>query len=102
MEVSSQIYYPAALLPGKSPRFPLDMMLGGIQSRCRRGGEEKISQPLPRLEHPIIQPVSQHYTTELTRLLNIHSYISIKKKAFKEDTCLIYNKNFFNFALSFS
>jgi hypothetical protein len=31
-------------------------MLGGPQSRSGRGGEEKNSQPLPGLEHPIIQP----------------------------------------------
>jgi hypothetical protein len=41
----------------------------GPQSRSgRSGGEEKNSQPLPGLEPPIIQPVAQHYTTELTRL----------------------------------
>jgi hypothetical protein len=43
MEVSGQLYAPAALPPGKEP-------LGGSQSRSGRGGEEKNSQPSPRIE----------------------------------------------------
>jgi hypothetical protein len=39
--------------PGKSHRYPLDRRLGGPQSRAGRGGEEKNSQPLPRLEPQI-------------------------------------------------
>jgi hypothetical protein len=35
---------------GKSPWYPLDRRLGGPQSRSRRGGEEKNSQPLPGIE----------------------------------------------------
>jgi hypothetical protein len=53
---------------GKSPWYPLEWRLGGPQSRSERGGEEENSQPLPRLEPPIIQPVAQRYTTELSRL----------------------------------
>jgi hypothetical protein len=34
----------------------------------RAGGEEKNSQALPGLETPIIQPVAQRYTTELSQL----------------------------------
>jgi hypothetical protein len=34
-----------------------------------RGGKEKNYQLLPGLEPPIIQPVAQPYTTELSRLL---------------------------------
>jgi hypothetical protein len=37
------------------------------QRRSGYGGEEKNSQPLPGLEPPIIQPVPQRYTTELSR-----------------------------------
>jgi hypothetical protein len=47
----------------------LDRKLGGPQSQFGHSGEEKNSQPLPRLEPSIIQPVSQRYTTELSRLL---------------------------------
>jgi hypothetical protein len=59
-------------LQGKSPCYPLDRRLGGPQSRYGRGGEEKNFQPLPRLEPPIIQPVAQRNTTELSRLLNTY------------------------------
>jgi hypothetical protein len=44
-------------------------MLDGPQSRSGQGGEEKNSQPLLVLEHPIIQIVAQRYTTELFRPL---------------------------------
>jgi hypothetical protein len=54
-------------LQGKSPRYPSDRRLGGPQSRSGRGGEEKTSYPLTGLELPVIQPVAQRYTTELTR-----------------------------------
>jgi hypothetical protein len=37
-------------LQGKSPWHPLDSRLGGPQSRCGRGGEEKNSQPPPGIE----------------------------------------------------
>jgi hypothetical protein len=47
----------------------LDRRLDGSQSSSGRGGEEKSSQPLPGLEPPIIQPVAQLYTTELSRFL---------------------------------
>jgi hypothetical protein len=62
-------FTPRLLYPqGKSPWYPLDRRLGRPQSRSGRG-EEKNSQPLPRLEPPIIQPVAQRYTTETSRLL---------------------------------
>jgi hypothetical protein len=32
---------PAALTSGKESQYPLDMKLGGAQSRSERGGEEK-------------------------------------------------------------
>jgi hypothetical protein len=44
-------------------------MLGGPQSRSGRGDEDKNSRTLPGLETPIIQPVAQRYTAELSRLL---------------------------------
>jgi hypothetical protein len=47
------------------------MRLGELQSWSGRGGEEKYSQPLPVFEPPIIQPVTQRYTTELSWLLVI-------------------------------
>jgi hypothetical protein len=53
---------------GESTWYPLDRRLGGPQSRSGHGGEEKNSQPLPGLEPPIIQPVAQRYTMELSQL----------------------------------
>jgi hypothetical protein len=68
MEVVS--FTPRPLNPqGKRPWYPLYRKLGGPQGRAVRGGEEKNSQPLPRLEPPIIQTVAQSCTTELSRLL---------------------------------
>jgi hypothetical protein len=70
MEVSGQLHAtPRPLyLQGKSTWRPLDRRLGGPQGRFGRGGEEKNSQPLTGLEPPIIHPVAQRYTTELSRL----------------------------------
>jgi len=44
----------------------MDRRVGGLQSQSERGGEVKNSRPLPVLESPIIQPVAQLYTTELS------------------------------------
>jgi hypothetical protein len=55
--------------PGNSSWYPLDRKLDGPQSRSGRGGEEKNSQPLPGFEPPIIQPIAQRYTSDLSRLL---------------------------------
>jgi hypothetical protein len=53
----------------RGPDTPLDRRLGGSRNRSGRGGEEKNSQLLSGLESRIIQPVAQHYTTELSWLL---------------------------------
>jgi hypothetical protein len=42
--------------------------LGGPESRSGHGGEEKNSKPLTGLEHPIIHPIAQRYTIDLSRL----------------------------------
>jgi hypothetical protein len=39
LEVSGQLHAPAALPPGKSPRYPFYRRLGGPQSRSGRYGE---------------------------------------------------------------
>jgi hypothetical protein len=69
MEVSGQLHAPAAFPQGKSRWYPLDRRLGGPQSSSGRDGKEKNSQPQPGLEPPIIQPVAQRYTAELSWLL---------------------------------
>jgi hypothetical protein len=62
-------FTPWPLYPqGRSSWYPLDRRLGGPQSRSGCSREEKNSQPLLVLEPPIIQPVAQHYTAELSRL----------------------------------
>jgi hypothetical protein len=74
----------------KSLWYPSDRRLGGPQSRSGCGGEEKNSQPLPGQEPSIIQPVAQHYTTELIRLLKVrcmfsyHAYNVQEKQALDE------------------
>jgi hypothetical protein len=58
-------------LQGKNSWCRLNRRLSGLQNRSGRSGEEKNFQPLPRLEPPIIQPVAQRYTTELSRLFYV-------------------------------
>jgi hypothetical protein len=65
MEVSGQLRVPAALPPGKDSVVPIGEETG-LQSRSRRGGEEKNSPPLPGHETPIIQTVAQRCITELS------------------------------------
>jgi len=46
MEVTGQIQAPAALSPGKEPRYQLDRRLGGPHGWSGRGGRKKISLSL--------------------------------------------------------
>jgi hypothetical protein len=64
-------------LQEKSPWYALDRRLGGPQSRSGHGGEVKNSQPLPGIEPPIIQPVAQRYTTEVSRLVKVKVKLSL-------------------------
>jgi hypothetical protein len=80
MEVSGQLHAPVALPPGKQPLYPLARRLDGPQSRSGGGGEEKNSQPLSGLETPIIQPVAQRYTTDISQFPL--SYLSTGKLFF--------------------
>jgi hypothetical protein len=68
MKVSGQLHASAALPQGKSPWYPLDRRLGGLQSRSGHGGEEKNSQPLPGFEPLLIQLAVQRHATELSWL----------------------------------
>jgi len=64
------IFKPLPLYPQrKNPCYPLDRM-DWHQSHSEHGGEEKNSQPQLGLEIPIVQPVAQRYTTELSRFLH--------------------------------
>jgi hypothetical protein len=53
---------------GKNLWYPLDRGLVGPQSWSGHNGEEKNSQPLLSLKPSIIQPLAEHYTTELSQL----------------------------------
>jgi hypothetical protein len=72
MEMSGQLY-----AQGKSPWYQLDRRLSGTQNRYRHGGEEKNFQPLSEIEPPIIQPIAQRYTTELSQLLNNSDIVKV-------------------------
>jgi hypothetical protein len=55
---------PAALPPGKEPRYPLDRKLGGPQSRSGRHGKVKILAPTWSRTPTtlVVQPVVSRYT----------------------------------------
>jgi hypothetical protein len=63
----SQPLYPQ----GKSPWYLLNRRLGASKSQSGHSNSEKNSQLLPGLKPLIIQPLAQHYTTELSQLLMI-------------------------------
>jgi hypothetical protein len=62
--MSGQLHAPAALPPGKSPRYPFYRRLGGPQSRSGPYGEVKLFDPTgTRTPAPlVIQPVASRYT----------------------------------------
>jgi hypothetical protein len=64
-----QLHVPAGLPQRNSPWYPLDRRLGGPESLSGRVGEEKKFQAHAGTRSPIIQPLTQRYTTELSRLL---------------------------------
>jgi hypothetical protein len=68
----------------------LDRRLDGPQSWSGCGSEEKNSQSLPGLEPPIIQPLAQCYTTQLSQLLNLLS---------EKESKFIHVTNFINFSI---
>jgi hypothetical protein len=72
MEVSGQLHNPAALPPGKAPLIPIwigDRM--GPRDGLDTVVKIKISNPCRDSKPPIIQPLAQRYTTELSQLLFI-------------------------------
>jgi hypothetical protein len=81
MEVSGQLHTPSTLSPGKEPRYPMDMRLGGPQSRSRRCRKEKSYTVGNRSR--AVHPVACRYTdwpiptpiTASSRCI-IHSYIA--------------------------
>jgi hypothetical protein len=60
---------------GKSPSYQFDRRLSGPQNRSGRGSGDKTFQSLSGLEPPIIQPVAQRYSTELSRLVSSFKFL---------------------------
>jgi hypothetical protein len=56
---------------GKSPWYPSDRRLGGLQNRSGHGGGEKSAHSPPELEPPAVQPAAQRCTTELSLPLTL-------------------------------
>jgi len=77
MKASGHLHVPAALPPGKYPRYPLNRRLVGAQSRSGRGGEENKALPLPGIEprlsspHPSLPPELPRLVTQLSVLNNV-------------------------------
>jgi hypothetical protein len=61
MEVSGQLHNPALHPWGKSPLYPMDRSLGGLQSRFKVMKQRKSPAPT-RNRIPAVQPVSRRYT----------------------------------------
>jgi hypothetical protein len=59
--VSSQLHAPAALPQGKRLQYPMDMDLGGSQSRSGYYGDEK-DFALAENRNPVVHPVVRNYT----------------------------------------
>jgi hypothetical protein len=57
MEVIGQLHARPLYPQGRSSRYPLDMRLGGSQSRSGRGGEEKIVMNI-RVNIALLKPWS--------------------------------------------
>jgi hypothetical protein len=63
----------------------------GPRAGFERGGEEKNSQHLPGLETPIIQPVAQRYTAELSRLKRMWNFVSHNRKFLYQSSAEVKN-----------
>jgi hypothetical protein len=65
-------FTPRPLYPwGKSPRYPLDMRLGGLESRSGRCGEEKHLAPAGN-RTPAVHPVSRRDATDTAVISVLH------------------------------
>jgi hypothetical protein len=60
LEESGQLHAPAALPPGKEPRYPSDRRLGGLQRRSGRRGEDKILYPTGTQTPAPCRPASRY------------------------------------------
>jgi hypothetical protein len=80
MEVSGQLHAPAALPPGKDPRYTLDRRLGGPQSRSGCCGEEKHLAPA-RNPTSAVHPYARRDATDTavirTECIPLYIYFSL-------------------------
>jgi hypothetical protein len=74
--VSSQLHPPAALPPGKEPRYPLDRRLGGPQSRSGRCGEEKILDPTGTLS--VLVSMIRGFGNDFFQSYSVKASVAIK------------------------
>jgi hypothetical protein len=72
MDMSCGLHAQAALPLAKEPLVPMGRRLVGPQCRSGHGGEEKNSQPLPKIKPPLIRPVAQ---TELSWFLEVEDFM---------------------------
>jgi hypothetical protein len=73
MEVSGKLHAPASLPQGRSPWYPLNRRVGGLQSRSGRGGEKFPAQTLLSkyfIEHFLLN-VALQTKGQLKKLLQI-------------------------------
>jgi hypothetical protein len=83
--MSGQLHAPAALTPGKEPRYPLDRRLGGPQSRSGRR-EEKIlvpagtRTPTPQSAKPAVTSFNVNSLVSLYRALVRNYLYNIRRK----------------------
>jgi hypothetical protein len=74
MEVSGQLHALAALFPGKEPLYPWVGPRAVLDAVVKR----KIASTRRESNHrtPIMEPVAQRYTTELSRLFVLSKWTS--------------------------
>jgi hypothetical protein len=89
LEVSGQLHAPAALPPGKEPRYPLDGTLGGPQSRSGRG-ENSCPYWDSNSDPSVIQPIASPYSDYASPVLNEMVQIAINYKL-RRTNSKIYN-----------
>jgi len=60
--VNGQLHAPAALTPGKRPRYPLDRRLGGPRGGLHAVATRKKSLAFAGNRTPVVQPVAYPFT----------------------------------------
>jgi hypothetical protein len=77
MEVSGQLHAPAALLPGKERRYPVERRLGGLQNWYGRSGKYKSPSMMRSIEHLVKLSVLLGYKNLLNMKVHLERNIVI-------------------------